>query len=126
MTEVTYDRPVGAKLMVRLDNGDEWEATAEDAAKFGYVNALAAYWRFTDALTTAFTKHGLLNDGLRDLTRCEINPLRYLVECAVVYSEFGDTLTHMCSDDEETGDDTIAELANIERDLRAARSEATS
>lgn len=38
MTEVTYERPVTATLFVRLANGEEFEATPDDAAKFGYIS----------------------------------------------------------------------------------------
>lgn len=38
MTEVTYERPVAATLFVRLANGEEFEATPEDAARFGYIS----------------------------------------------------------------------------------------
>lgn len=46
-TTPTYERPVSATMIVRLANGEEFEAKAEDFAKFGYVDrdAVLAYWR---------------------------------------------------------------------------------
>jgi hypothetical protein len=46
-TEPTYDRPVAATMIVRLDNGEEFKAEPEDFAKFGYVdrNTVLADWR---------------------------------------------------------------------------------
>lgn len=38
MTEVTYERPVPATLIVRLENGEEFAAKPEDLAKFGYID----------------------------------------------------------------------------------------
>ena len=47
MTEVTYERPVPATLIVRLDNGEEFAAKPDDLAKFGYIdkNTVLADWR---------------------------------------------------------------------------------
>ncbi|MEH0110750.1 helix-turn-helix domain-containing protein [Tersicoccus sp. MR15.9] len=36
MITATYDRPIEATLAVQLENGEEWPATAEDVARFGY------------------------------------------------------------------------------------------
>jgi hypothetical protein len=36
--EPTYDRTVDATMIVRLANGEEFEAKAEGFAKFGYVD----------------------------------------------------------------------------------------
>jgi hypothetical protein len=46
-TEPTYERPVPATMIVRLANGEEFEAKAEDFAKFGYANknTVLADWR---------------------------------------------------------------------------------
>jgi len=46
-TEPTYDRPVAATMIVRLANGEGFEAQAEDFSKFGFVdrNTVLADWR---------------------------------------------------------------------------------
>lgn len=47
MMKPTYDRPVEAIMIVRLDGGEEFEASEPDYAKFGYVNreTVLANWR---------------------------------------------------------------------------------
>lgn len=83
---VTYDRPVKAKLMVSLNDGDEmWEATAEDLAKFGLFYGYDAYKVWHDWMVDLLDKGGLLPD--RDLTDAMINPIRYTVELAMTYPE---------------------------------------
>lgn len=80
----TYERPVPATLVVRLENGEEWEATAEDLARFRVADRLDLYARFSDLLVAALG----LPEGT-DLTRDEAhegaNLVRYLVECALMY-----------------------------------------
>jgi hypothetical protein len=78
--EITYDRPVAAKLLVRLETGEEWLATAEDLAKFGYANRIDAYIRWDNHLTGLLADAGLIR---KDLTTARLNPLRYLVELAL-------------------------------------------
>ena len=34
-----YERPVDARLVVRLDNGEEWDATPGDLRRFGLVDS---------------------------------------------------------------------------------------
>lgn len=79
-----YERPVPATLVVRLETGEEWEATAEDLARFGAAVKLDLYSRFSDLLVEALG----LEPGT-DLTRDDAhhgaNLVRYLVECAVVF-----------------------------------------
>ena len=47
----TYDRPVRAKLMVQLDNGESWEATDDDLKNFGLLVSLDAQNDVRRALT---------------------------------------------------------------------------
>lgn len=68
MTTVpTYDRPVAAAMIVRLENGEEFEAKAEDFNKFGYVdkNTVLADWR-------AFVEDAVGSDLLS--ADAELNP----------------------------------------------------
>lgn len=37
----SYERQIPAKLLVRLDNGEEFEATDDDLAKFGLIQQVA-------------------------------------------------------------------------------------
>jgi hypothetical protein len=59
--EPTYDRPVPATMIVHLANGEEFEAKAEDFAKFGYVdrNTVLADWR-------AFVEDSIASDLLSE------------------------------------------------------------
>lgn len=79
-----YERPVPAMLVVRLENGEEWEATTEDLARFGAGVRLDLYSRTSDLLVEAL---GL--EAGTDLTRADehhgANLVRYLVECALMY-----------------------------------------
>lgn len=76
---VTYDRPVGAKLVVRLDNGDEWDATDEDLKRFDLARPLDLYNRFHELFVEAL---GI--DRFKDLDEgCAAHAVRYLVECAL-------------------------------------------
>lgn len=81
---VTYNRPVTAKLIVRLDNGDEWEIRPEDLDKFGLARKLDLYVRASKMLAD-----GLRLDPDTDLTRdpehAGANIVRYLIECAIMY-----------------------------------------
>lgn len=73
----TYDRPVEAKLVVRLDNDEEWDAKPEDLKRFGLVDRNDAYM----AVHRFMTK--LLGDELDDrgdLTKHPANCVRYMVE----------------------------------------------
>lgn len=85
--KTTYDRPVTGDLVVRLANGEQWEATPEDLERFGLIRALDAYALVDKKLCQAL-------DGLvDDITDAELNPLRYLVEVCLCYprhfEEFG-------------------------------------
>lgn len=107
---VTFDRPVEAKLIVRLENGEEWEAKRDDLAKFGYVERYEAYQHFRNALWQILNDAGLLDDG-DALIRAAINPIRYLAEVASGQPEF---LDH------EDLAETRAQVQAIEQLLRAA------
>lgn len=108
----SYDRPVKATLLVRLDNGEEWEATPEDMAGFGYVDRLNAYGAFDDHLRNLLIREGLIE---RRTTEARLNPLRYIAELAICYP---DLLAH--PDMAENN----AEVVAIERALQER--EATS
>ena len=79
MGDVTYDRPVKATLIVRLDNGDEWEAGPDDWDRFGLGKRLDIYTRAERMLRDAL--------GIRDRWDDHEGPnlIRYLIECAVMY-----------------------------------------
>lgn len=91
MTTTTYDRPVPAKLVVHLDNGETWDATEEDLANFGYVSKFTAYRRFEQTLRTTLINAGLID---RKLTEAQLNPLRHLIEVALVHPEMLDHPEH--------------------------------
>jgi hypothetical protein len=83
---VSYNRPVEAKLVVQLTNGEIFDATQADFANFGLVKKLDAYMEFNRHLTKVLHEAGLLEER-EDLTDSKLNPLRYLVELAVVMPE---------------------------------------
>lgn len=87
-TDVSYQRPVKATLIVRLENGEEWPAEEKDLKEFGLERWGAVYHRFDTYMRTTLTKAGLI-DG--DITDAHLNSLRYLVEVAANYP---DLLTH--------------------------------
>lgn len=105
----TYERPIKAKLIVRLANGEEWEAQDGDYAKFGLVKALHAYWEFSDRLLRALQDHGGIGDD--ELTATALNPVRFLAET---------TLCHPDLLDHPEMAETYAEIGQIELALRAA------
>ena len=91
LPEATYDRPVKATLHVHLDNGETFQATAADLAKFGLVDSLDAYMRFDEALGKALRSAGLIGG---DITDAALNPVRYLVETAIRNPELLDHPEH--------------------------------
>lgn len=109
MSNVTYDRPVTAKLVVQLDNGETFDARSEDVAKFGYVEARGAYMAFRRHVAKVLEDANLIGRA-GDLTNTAINPIRHLVEMAINYPEL--------LDHPETAE-TNAQLVTIERALRA-------
>lgn len=100
-TEPTYNRPVAATMIVRLANGEEFEAKPEDFAKFGYTdkNTVLADWRaFVEDATgsdllsedsvlnplwlvlhQALNNPGSLSDGSMDNTKADIQDLDRIV-----------------------------------------------
>ena len=102
----TFDRPVPATLHVHLANGEQFEASAEDLARFGLVPRREIYRRFQDHLLGVLQAADAQLDGL---TATALNPLRYLVELAV---SAPDLLTHP-----ETAA-TDADVVVIERALQ--------
>lgn len=82
----SYDRPVKASLHVHLENGETWEATDADLAKFSLVRSYEASTRFAKALRRALVAGGVLDEGA-DVTAAELNPVRYLVEVAICYPD---------------------------------------
>lgn len=107
MTGTTYQRPISAELHVHLENGETWKATDEDFEQFGLVAKLTAYSRFSRALSKTLIAAGLIERD-KDLTNAELNPLRYLVENAVVMPDLLDQDYH----------GGWADVAEIERRLR--------
>jgi hypothetical protein len=92
MQKATYERPVVATLYVHLDNGETWEAMPEDLERFNMVYRHNAYMKFNDAYSKALrAKEGLVG---RDITDAHLNPLRYLVETAVVHPDLLDHPEH--------------------------------
>jgi hypothetical protein len=79
-----YERPIKATLHVHLENGESWEVTPLDLDKFNLVNRHEAYMVFDDVLTKVLTDAGLIGG---DITEARLNPLRYLVETAVVHPD---------------------------------------
>jgi hypothetical protein len=80
-TNVSYPQQVEAKLVVRLANGTEWEATDEDVEAFGFAERFTAMNRFNQ----------WLNDCLQDtsyegadLTDTPMNVFRYAAECVLM------------------------------------------
>lgn len=110
MTDVQYQRPVKAKLVVRLDNGEEFEATAADFAKFNLVSRADVYKGFRDGLTQILEVGGYSVDP----TEAAVNILRHLVEQTVRWGEPVNLKGN--GDDREMA----AEILMIEEALRAA------
>lgn len=107
------DRPVTARLVWALENGENIAVTPESLYKVGYVNAGDVYRDFEGNLSRVFEKMDLLSDG-EDLTDCEINVFRHLIEVALFYpthwDEFKDEMT-----------ENLTEAGHIERELRLHR-----
>lgn len=105
---VTYDRPVNAKLMVVLEDGETWEAKPEDVRKFGYVDYLDAYTTFERTLREQLVAGGVLSER-SDLTEAALNPVRYLVELCLCYP-------HLIAHPENA--EFLQELVELERGLQ--------
>lgn len=100
----TYDRPTEATLHVHLANGETWEATGADLAKFGLERPSDIYRRFATNLKAALLSHKIIGRD-QDLTECELEPVRELVDTAI---------TNLDRPDYETW----AEVADLEARLR--------
>jgi hypothetical protein len=70
----TYDRPVKARLVIKLENGEEWEATQADLDKFKLVGRLDAY----SAVCAALKRCGMDTDRRHA-------SLRYVIERTLAY-----------------------------------------
>jgi hypothetical protein len=105
-----YQRPVEGSLHVHLANGETWEATQADLAKFGLVERMAAYTAFREALSATLARGGFPPDA----SEAAVGALRYLVETTVAH---GEPFTPDVNSDD---DDTATEILAIERTLRAA------
>lgn len=73
-----YMRPVQATLKVHLENGETFEATDADLAKFGYVKKADVYMDWERKASEAIGG---------DIVNSPLNPLRYLLECVVFYPD---------------------------------------
>lgn len=104
-----YERPVTARLVVRLDNGEEWEATPDDLKQFNLTETSEAYSRFERALSALLTSAGLIRG---DVTDAKLNIVRYLAETAIVFPE----LLELDKRGSEWG-----KVVEIERTLQEAR-----
>jgi hypothetical protein len=97
----TYSRPVKAKLIVRTEHDEEWEATPEDLLKFGYAKKMDMYISTCDMLTQALGPEG-------DIELSPANDVRYMIECALMYSHSpwarADGTPWPDGEDQETGD----------------------
>lgn len=79
ISQVAYERPVKARLVVRLATGEEWPATPADLAKFGFASASDMYWRAQSML-----KEALGIEGRRAWDDHKIaNTIRHIIECAL-------------------------------------------
>lgn len=110
----SYERPVDATLFVRLADGDEWPATADDLRKFGLVRAIDVYNVFRRKLDRILRDGGALPPS-QDLTEARLNSLRYLVELAAT-----------CPDLLEDGEfaPTAADIVRIEKALQGVSGDA--
>lgn len=103
----TIPRPMGVRLVVKCDDGTEWDATEDDLARFSLADQGVTYLRFRKALVEIMEDAGLLD---RDVTDLELNPIRYLVESCIYLDPTAD---------QELG--AHLDVANLERRLRAQK-----
>ncbi len=101
-----YQRPVEAKLIVRTEHGEEWEATPGDLEKFRAITMSKAYGRFLDAWQQALRVF-----GFDDIVEADLNPIRYVVECAICYPNLGSVAEHV-------GADVLDQIAEMEDRLQ--------
>lgn len=111
----TYNRPVAAKLIVRLENGEEWEAKPEDLDQFGYTSKLDTYDEFQKALQQAVNvSREDIPERYVDLIKTSLNPIRYLAEQVIMFRNVASI---------HVPENTIIDVGNIYRDLEAFRGE---
>ena len=106
-TQPTYERPVPATMIVRLADGEEFEATAEDFAKFGYVdkNTVLADFR-------AFVEDAIASDLLGGSS--VLNPFWLVLHQA---------LNNLGSLTDGSMGNTKADVQEIDRSLREYRAD---
>lgn len=93
--DVTFDRPLKAKLIVRLENGDEFEPTKEDLKHFGLIDPVDAYANFNRNLRKIVGAEDELCAG-------DLCTLRYFAERSILYAGHEGLGDFTCSDDDET------------------------
>lgn len=103
-SDVTFDRPVKGKLVVLLDNGDKWDATDEDLARFGLAKKHDLYMRAHDMWLEALGVED--SDELPDVANC----VRYVMECAIVYDHSPWARADGTPWSEEDGGERVREL----------------
>lgn len=103
--EASYERPLKAKLIVRLENGEEWEAGAADLERFNLDRPTEAYCRFDRALGELLGAAGLIDR--KDVTRSRLNHVRYLAELAICHPDLLDL-----------SEETWARIVEMERILQ--------
>jgi hypothetical protein len=84
-----YDRPVEASLYIHFAYGDDPQpATRDDLKRFRLRDTSETYQSVDVMYDRAMERFGLFNpDQYRDITDCEVNPLRYLTELAIFLPE---------------------------------------
>lgn len=111
-----YDRPIEATLHVHLANGETWEAGPDDYARFDLAKRSAAYRIFEQAMIKALRAAGLIERD-KHITDTQLNPLRYLVETAVVSP-------HLIDHRENEGWSAVAHIERLLREHAQARADA--
>lgn len=76
--KAAFDRPVDARLVVRTDTGEEWDASHDDLAKFGLVDRQTVYGTLRSMLMEGFGIENLDNSDL-------VTSIRYVIECGIFY-----------------------------------------
>lgn len=108
ISNVTYLRETTAKLIVRVEGGEEWDATDDDIRKFGRDIIEKGFYDFRDAVQQILGDNGL------DLGHKDDNAiLDPIVELAatIIYHGF-DWRTHLSTRDKRV-------IAALEHALRA-------
>lgn len=78
--DITYQRPIPAKMVVRLATGEEWEATSDDIALFAKPVLEAAYFRFHDYLQGILLAHDIDLGAKSDIVNSPLNLVMYLAQ----------------------------------------------